>query len=133
MRTLPLAAALLSCASCTTPEPQPSVPSPTPAATTMVGARPEAPITLRGRVSETPWQHMMTSVAGKSDAYFDLAGGKEQTVVYWKDPPTCAGDVIVSGKVLEVSGPAKAGGPERKIYEPHRELHVDVEDARCAD
>jgi hypothetical protein len=137
MRNAPLAAVLL-CASCTAPEPPPraaaATESPPPIATTMVGAQPGAPITLRGRVSETPWQHMMGGVSGKSDAYFDLAGGKEQTVVYWKSPPTCTGDVVVTGAVLEVKGASKRPrGGDTKAEESYRELHVDVEQARCAD
>lgn len=152
MRSLPLAAVLLL-SSCTSREPPPAAPvvsapstsstsstasaptspappvtRPAPAMTTMSGAKPDEPITLRGRVSKTPWQHMMTGVPGKSDAYFDLGGGKEQTVVYWKAPPSCAGDVEVVGTVLEVKGASK-GGKADEI----RELHVDVSSARCVE
>lgn len=124
MRQAPLAAALLlSLAACTSREPTPAR---TPAKTTMRDAPPGSTITLRGRVSSTPWQHLILDVPGKSDGYFDLDGGSEQTVVYWKDPPTCAGAMIVTGKVIEANGLSKGGkGGEM------RELQVDVASARC--
>ncbi len=127
MRHAPLAAALLLSASssCTSTEPMPAR---APSATTMAGAKPGAAITLRGRVSSTPWQHLMTGVPGKADAYFDLGGGSEQTVVYWKDPPKCSGDVEVTGKVLEVKGASK-GSKADEVREPQ----VDVESARCVE
>lgn len=129
MRSAPLAAAVLLSA-CTAPSPAsappPSPPSPR-ATTTLDGARPGDAITLRGRVSSTPWQHLMGRVEGKSDAYLDLAGGREQTVVYWRAPPSCPGDVEVTGTVLEVAGTAKGSKGEGV-----RELHVDVSAARCA-
>jgi hypothetical protein len=104
------------------------------AAITMTGAKPGEPITLRGRPSKLVWQHMMTSVPGKRSAYFDLGGGKEQTVVYWKEPPNCAGDIEVTGKVLELRGPSKRPGqPETKVDDTYSERHVDVDTARCAD
>ena len=62
----------------------PPATSASPSVTTMTGAKPGELITLRGRPSKIVWQHMMTSVPGKRSAYFDLGGGKEQTVVYWK-------------------------------------------------
>lgn len=71
-------------------------------------------------------QAPLADVPGKSDGYFDLDGGSEQTVVYWKDPPTCAGAMIVTGKVIEANGLSK-GGKGGEI----RELQVDVGSARC--
>lgn len=103
--------------------------------TTLVGATPGAPITLRGRISERPWQHLMDHLPGKTTAYFDLEGGKEQTVVYWVAPPTCPGDVIVEGTVHEVRGGSKrpGGDGETKAPADYRELHVDVDSVRCAE
>ena len=102
--------------------------------TSLVGAIPGARITLRGRISERPWQHMIDHIPGKTSAYFDLEGGKEQTVVYWTAAPTCPGDIIVEGTVHEVRGSSKR--PDRgptKAGSEYRELHVDVESARCAE
>lgn len=104
------------------------------AATTMNGAKPGEPITLRGHVATVMWQHMTTGVAGKKLAYFDLRGGKEQTVVYWTETPKCAGDIEVTGKVLELRGPSKRPHePETKVDDSYSERHVDVTSARCVD
>jgi hypothetical protein len=87
---------------------------------------------VRGRVSKTPWQHMITGVPGKTSAYFDLDGGKGQTVVYWKNAPACAGDIEVTGTVLEVRGASKRPGErESKADESVRELQLDVTSTRC--
>ena len=128
MRQAPLAAALLlssSLLACSAREPTPAR---TPPMTTMRDAAPGSTITIRGRASSTPWQHMILDVPGKSDGTFDLEGGSEQTIVYWKDPPTCAGAMIVTGKVLEANG-ARRGGKGGEI----RELQLDVESARCVE
>jgi hypothetical protein len=88
-------------------------------------------VTLRGRVSDTPWQHMMTSVPGKEPAYFDL-DDERQTVVYWTLPPACRGDIEVTGTVIEAKGPGKrpGGGQSSEVVV---ERHVDVATARCVD
>ena len=96
--------------------------------------KPGATITVRGRVSQIIWQHIMTGVEGKKSAYFDLDGEKsQQTVVYWKDPPTCNGTIEVTGKVLEVRGGSKRPGGATKVDESYSELQIDVEHARCVD
>lgn len=96
----------------------------------MTGSHEGQPITLRGRVSTAPWQHLTSGVQDKQEAYFDLGTGKEQTVIYWSTPPGCAGEVVVTGKVISVRGHSKGPkGAERNI----EELHVDVESARCLD
>lgn len=105
-----------------------------PATTTMRGAIAGADITLRGRASRIPWQHLTSSVAGKRLEYFDLRGGKEQTIVYWSAAPICTGEVEVMGKVLLVRGASKRGGPgqlESKAGDDRSELHVDVESSQC--
>jgi len=103
--------------------------------TSLVGATPGAPISLRGRISERPWQHLIDLIPGKTAAYFDLEGGKEQTVVYWVAAPTCPGDVIVEGTVHEVRGGSKRPGGDGATKAPadYRELHVDVDSVRCAE
>jgi len=105
-----------------TSSPAPKAPA---IATTMAGAKAGDTITLRGRVSEEPAQHLMTGVAGKAEAYFDLAG-KEQIIVYWTAPPNCAKDVIVTGKVIEQHGESRTKAGER-----YTELQVDVDSVRC--
>jgi hypothetical protein len=93
------------------------------------------PVTVRGKVSTIIWQHMMTSVDGKKHAYFDVDGEKTQTVVYWKDPPTCSGMIEVTGKVLEIRGQSKRPGQQKesKVDDKYVELHIDVESARCVE
>ena len=112
----------------------PPVTAPKKVVTSMKGAKPDQAIALRGRISKIPWQHLMTGVTGKKAEYFDLEGGKDQTVVYWKDPPSCSGDIVVVGKVLEVRGPPKKpGGRDTKVDDSYSELHVDVDSARCGE
>ena len=100
------------------------------AVTTMHGAHEGQTITLRGKISTSPWQHLTSGVADKQEAYLDLQGGKEQTIVYWKTPPACAGEVVVTGKVIAVRGQSKGPKGEESNIE---ELHVDVATARCID
>ena len=97
------------------------------AVTTMKGAHEGQSITLRGRVSTSPNQHLMSGVQDKQEAYFDLSGG-EQTVIYLKDPPACSGEIVVTGKVIAVRGQAKGGKGDEHAIE---ELHVDVATTRC--
>lgn len=125
MKTLSLAAALLLSACGKTATTDPLAPN---AVTTMSGAREGQSITLRGKVSTSPWQHLMSGVQDKQEAYFDLQDGKEQTIVYWKEPPACSGEVVVTGKVIAVRGQSK--GP-RGNDSNVEELHVDVQSARC--
>jgi len=99
------------------------------AVTTMKGAHEGQSITLRGRVSTSPNQHLMSGVQDKQETYFDLSGG-EQTVIYLKDPPACSGEIVVTGKVIAVRGQAKGGKGDEHAIE---ELHVDVATTRCLD
>lgn len=82
MRFVSLAAVFLLSACGKTATTDPLAPN---AVTTMNGAREGHTITLRGKVSTSPWQHLMSGVQDKQEAYFDLQGGKEQTIVYWKE------------------------------------------------
>ena len=97
--------------------------------------KPGGTITVRGQVSKIIWQHLMTGVEGKRSAYFDLDGEKsQQTVVYWKDPPKCAGTVEVTGKVIEVRGASKRPNHgQTKVDDSYGELQIDVERARCVE
>jgi hypothetical protein len=125
MRFVSLAVVLLLSACGKTATTDPLAPN---AVTTMSGAHEGQSITLRGRVATAPWQHLMSGVQDKQEAYFDLGAGKEQTVIYWKDPPACSGEMVVTGKVIAVRGQSKGPkGAESNI----EELHVDVATARC--
>jgi hypothetical protein len=127
MRFVSLAAVLLLSACGKTSTSDPLAPN---AVTTMNGAHEGQSITLRGRVSTSPNQHLMSGVQDKQETYFDLGGGKEQTVIYWKEAPQCSGEIVVTGKVIAVRGQAKGPkGAESNI----EELHVDVASARCLD
>jgi hypothetical protein len=125
MRFASLAAVLLLSACGKTATTDPLAPS---AVATMSGAHEGQSITLRGRVATDPWQHLMSGVQDKQEAYFDLGGGKEQTIIYWKAPPACAGEIVITGKVIAVRGQSKGPRGEASNIE---ELHVDVESARC--
>lgn len=86
-------------------------------------------VTARGKISKTPWQHLMGSVPGKTSAYFDLEDGG-QTVVYWKEAPKCAGLIEVTGKELIVRGGSKRPGAPSKGDE-FVEHHIDVMLVKC--
>lgn len=144
MRTLP-AGLLVWVVGCT-PEPvvtAPTAPAVSAIASATASATAPAPasawepgqvVVARGRVSTTPWQHVMSGVAGKKSAYLDLEGGKRQTVIYWVEPPKCSAEVEVTGRVLEVRGDSKRpGGQPTKSDDTWRELHIDVDSARCVD
>lgn len=89
-------------------------------------------VTLVGRVSREPWQHLIGDVPGKQAVYFDPRDGG-QIVVYVADPITCQGEVQVGGRVLEVRGGSKR--PPRpgdtKVDETYAELQLDVSAWRC--
>ena len=113
-------------------DPEPADPAePLPAEVTAGPWIPGKAVVVRGRVSDTPWQHLMGHVEGKQAVYFDLEDGG-QTVVYVAIPIECPGAVQVEGEVLEVRGAAKRpGGPETKVDDSYAERHIDVRDHRC--
>jgi hypothetical protein len=90
--------------------------------------KPGETVIARGRISKLYGQHVMTGVTGKTEAYFDLAGGAPQTIVYWQKAPACSGDIEVTGKVLEVKA-----APGSKAGDGYSELHLDVTSTRCAE
>lgn len=88
-----------------------------------------AEVDLRGRVSATPWQHLMNPPPGHGEqVYFDLSDG--QTVVYARTTIPCRGGAVVRGTVMMVGG-----GPKRlgsKIPdEAYREVHLVATGWRC--
>jgi len=110
------------------PEPTATTPATT---TTRDGWREGERVMVRGRISQTPWQHMITSVEGKRAEYFDLEGGG-QTVIYARDLPPCAGTLEIEATVLRVAGPGKRPGRDTRADE-YVELQLDVGAARCLD
>jgi hypothetical protein len=97
MRFVSLAAVLLLFASSGCGKTATTDPLAPNAVTTMNGVHEGQSITLRGKVSTSPWQHLMSGVQDKQEAYFDLQGGKEQTIVYWKEPPCRSKYALLEG------------------------------------
>ena len=89
-------------------------------------------VVVRGKLSKLPHQHLIGSVTGKREHYFDVTGGS-QTIVYAASLPACTGELELRGKVLEVRGASKRPGDtkEMKVDSSYREFHVDVDEARC--
>jgi hypothetical protein len=83
-------------------------------------------VTLTGRISKIPWQHMMGGVPGKSSQYFDLEDGN-QIVIYITGELKCPDRIELTGVVVEVSGPGKGS----KAEETYREWQLDVSRWRC--
>jgi hypothetical protein len=149
MRRRIVSAFVLACVSCSrepqmtsaptaTAPPPPSAPAPAPSPSPSPTAKaprrgPGETITVRGRVSTLIAQHMTTDVPGKQHGYFDVSGGGGQMVVYWKTPPSCPGEIELTGKTILLRGPSKRPGRDTKLDDTYSELHLDVETARCVD
>jgi hypothetical protein len=89
--------------------------------------KPSQSVSVRGRVSKIPWQHLMTNVPGKRPEYFDIDQSR-QIVVYTAKPLECPGEIELEGIVLEVTGPTKRPS---KTGETFRTLQLDVTASRC--
>jgi hypothetical protein len=84
-------------------------------------------VSLVGKISNTPWQHMIASVKEYPySEYFDV--GDFQIVVYARQPMKCGGNVRVFGRVLEVSGRGKRPEPGDEVY---TEYHLLVDRWQC--
>jgi hypothetical protein len=83
-------------------------------------------ISLRVSPVEIPHQHMINPVPGKSVEYVQLPTGS-QMVVYASRAKPCPGEILLTGRVIEVSGAAKGPGGGR-----HRELQLDASSWECA-
>jgi len=79
-------------------------------------------VTVEGKVSKEPWQHMIDPVAGKSAEYFDLDGGG-QIVVYAAGKLPEGQRLRLSGKALELKGTSKRPGSKEAVLE--RQLDVE--------
>ncbi len=85
-------------------------------------------VTAVGRISDTPWQHVMGVVPGKNAEYFDLAPD-DQTVIYVAGKLECSGKLEVEGRVKEVSAGSKR--PSKTGPQRYTENHIDVTRHRC--
>ncbi len=86
-------------------------------------------VELAGRVSNTPWQHLMANPDGLPySAYFDV--GDFQIVVYTESPIACRGRMLVRGVVVKVQGSSKE--PGAKADESYVEYHLAAESWDCA-
>lgn len=73
-------------------------------------------ISLTGRVSEMPWQHLIRIEPDFPHVlYLDWEGG--QTVVYCRELPECGGPIMVTGTVILSEGSSKKPGSVDKYAE----------------
>jgi hypothetical protein len=85
-------------------------------------------IELIGRISETPWQHLISNPEGYDFSYyFDVA--ESQIVIYSKIPLACRGQLTVRGIVVKVQGSSKR--PGSKADESYGEYHLAVDGWEC--
>jgi len=85
-------------------------------------------VEIAGRVSRTPWQHMIGNPAGfPYSEYFDV--GNYQIVVYSKTPLDCPGAIIVRGTVIKLQGSSKR--PGTKADESFIEYHLAADAWEC--
>jgi hypothetical protein len=85
-------------------------------------------IELIGRLSETPWQHLISNPEGYDFSYyFDVA--ESQIVIYTMTPLDCRGRLIVRGTVVKVQGSSKR--PGSKADGSYVEFHLAVDQWEC--
>jgi hypothetical protein len=85
-------------------------------------------VELKGRISDTPWQHLVGSPAGfPYSCYFDV--DRFQIVVYSKTPIACPGALVVRGTVVEIRGSSKR--PGTKADESWVEYHLAADSWEC--
>ena len=88
-------------------------------------------ITLLGKISNIPWQHMIKDVENHNHIYyFDLEDGY-QIVIYSKAEIHCAGSLSVTGEVIEVRGKSKR--PNKIDDVTHVEYHIIIDKWVCMD
>jgi hypothetical protein len=83
-------------------------------------------VTVTGKISNIPWQHIITTVKGYPlSEYFDL-DDKTQIVIYLKTAISERGHVAITGKVIGVKGGSKRPGAAKS--EPYTEYQVAVDE-----
>jgi hypothetical protein len=85
-------------------------------------------VVLEGKVSQTPWQHMIQDLPKKVITYFDLDGGN-QIVVYTTEEIPCPGRVRLEGRVILTEGNSKRPGSKER----YSEVQLDVARWSCLD
>jgi hypothetical protein len=87
-------------------------------------------VALRGRISDTPWQHLMGNPPGLDRTYyFDV--DDFQIVIYAGEPIACDGPLTVRGLVMKIQGPPKRVGA--KVDETYVEYHLAVDGWECGE
>ena len=91
------------------------------------GWTPGDTVEIVGRISKTPWQHLV----GMHEAYpyfyyIDIEDGG-QIVVYSAEEISCSGQIKLSGEVIEAGGSSKRPGSD----EEYRELQLIVRSFEC--
>lgn len=85
-------------------------------------------VELIGKVSNTPWQHLIKKPEGYIFIdYMDFED--DQLVVYSKEFIECEGEVKIKGTVFQLEGTSKRPGSE----EPYNELQIAVDEFECVD
>ncbi|MBN1948036.1 MAG: hypothetical protein JW797_20375 [Bradymonadales bacterium] len=73
-------------------------------------------VAIIGRVSRTPWQHLIDSIESHPCiTYLDL--GKNQIVVYSQDPLPEQGDIEIRGTLFRLVGSSKRPGSTDRYTE----------------
>lgn len=85
-------------------------------------------LVMVGRVSQTPWQHMIQTIPGKTAYYVDLAVGG-QVVAYASGNMECKGQILLWAKVVLAEGTSKRPGDTKSFTE----AQLDVNRWACAD
>ena len=82
-------------------------------------------ITIKGKISEVPWQHLIQSVPEYPYfEYFDLKDNY-QIIIYSKEKITNKKSLLIHGKVIPVTGKPKHFNS--KLDENFTEYHVLVD------
>ncbi|MCK5304400.1 MAG: hypothetical protein KAJ72_04060 [Candidatus Heimdallarchaeota archaeon] len=88
-------------------------------------------ITLKGKISDIPWQHMIKDVENHNhNYYFDLEDGA-QIVIYSKAEVLCSRSLLVTGEVIEVRGKSKRLSKIDDVT--YVEYHIIIDDWECLD
>lgn len=102
--------------------------APAAAAPSFADAQKGERVTVVGKVSQMPWQHMIDVRPGKTAEYFDLPSGG-QIVVYVAGTLPPGKKLELTGKVLVIEGTSKRPGSK----EVATERQLDVESWRAVE
>ncbi|MFC1615665.1 PspC domain-containing protein [Patescibacteria group bacterium] len=89
---------------------------------------PKEQVSLDGRVSDLPWQHMIDIPDTHPNVYyFDLADDSDQLVIYSRKDINCEDLFWIEGDYITIEGESKRPGSDEKVSE----LQVLVESFEC--